>query len=44
MCDSCEREYIEYMEEQHDIDLIAAIDPEPDAVRDFAEWVEQCGE
>ena len=42
-CTECDRNYIEYMREQHEIDLLAARDPEPQERlrRDFAAWVEQ---
>jgi hypothetical protein len=53
MCDLCDQEHIEnmieqrnideHMEEQHEIDLIAVLDPEPGAARDFKEWSELCG-
>ena len=43
-CPECDREYIAYMEDLHDIDLLAARDPESvnRLRREFAEWAEQC--
>jgi hypothetical protein len=40
-CNDCQVHMIEWFELLHDTDLLAARDPEPDARREFAEWVSQ---